>query len=252
MDMKRYILMSVLVLGLVLAGCQSSENISTINVNGHAEMTVSPDTARVYVGVNILKPTAEEAQDEANRVVNAIIDNLRYEGISKSDIETETLQLYEERDWVYIKPEPVYDDEIYYEERPTEVSRGWRAIQTLKVKTTDLDMVGDIVDVAVRNGANQINYIEFYLSSAKEDEYKHEVLAMASENAKSKAETMADSLGARLVRIKSASESNWGYSPYRYSMANDAGVPAVQESATVLPKDVSVSADISLVYEIKG
>lgn len=231
-------LLGLLVLSVFLVGCQTLlKNTDTINVAGHADMTVAPDLAKVYTGISILKPTAAQAQAEADKIINAIIDGLRYKGIAESDIETENLNLYEEKEWI--------------EKESQTKSVGWRATQTLKIKTNNLAKVGDIVDVAVKNGVNQINFIEFYLSTSKDDESKQLVLAKATQNAKKKAQTMADNLDVKLGNIVSASESNYGYMPYQYKMANDAGTAAVQESATVMPSDVTVSADMTLVYAIK-
>ena len=231
---SKYILTTILVLALIsLVGCQQQEN--TINVEGNAELTVEPNEAEVWAGISIVKETAEEAQNEANKVINAIIDGLRYKGITEEDIETERLSLYEERTWTQDEGSKVV---------------GWRASQTLKVKTTDMDKVGTIVDIAVTNGANQINNINFGLSEEKEQEYKKKALADATKNAKSKAETIAESLGVKLGKIKSVSEASFQYRPYVYAMeAKAAGAPQVEE-AVVMPKDVSVTARISLVYNI--
>lgn len=235
---KKIILLIIFcVFALGVVSCQPQpKNVDTISAAGHAEMTIMPDVARVYAGISILKPTAAQAQAEADKVVNKILDGLRYKGIAENDIETDTLVLYEERVW----------DE---KEAQTK-SVGWRATQTLKIKTKDLTKVGDVVDVAVNNGANQINSIEFYLSTAREDESKAKVLALATQNAKKKAQTIADNVGVKLERVVSASESNYGYVPYQYTMANNMGKDAVQESTTVLPKSVTVSADMTLVYAI--
>ena len=229
----KYAIIGMLVILLVLAGCQQKDG-NTINVDGSSEITAKPDKAEVWAGISILENTAEEAQNEANKVINAIIDGLRYKGISEQDIQTESLNLYEERTWEDGESKTV----------------GWRATQTLKVKTTDLTKVGTIVDIAVNNGANQINNINFGLSEAKEQEYKKQALAEATKNAKAKAETIAESLGVKLGKIKSVSESSFNYIPYMYAMEKAAGAPAVAEAATVMPQDVTVTATISLVYNI--
>ena len=141
---------------LALTGCQQGEG-NTINVAGESELNIEPDEAQVWAGISIVKDTAEEAQSEANKVINDMVDGLRYKGIQEEDIETENLNLYEERTWTQDEGSKVI---------------GWRASQTLKVKTTDLNKVGEIVDIAVKSGANQINNINFQLSEAKEKEYK--------------------------------------------------------------------------------
>jgi len=225
----------LLVIALVaLAGCQQKTE-QTINVQGSSEMTFDPNEAEVWAGISVVKVTAEDAQNEANKVINAIIDGLRYKGFTEKDISTEQLSLYEEYRW----------------EDNTNKVVGWRATQILKVKTTDLTKVGTIVDVAVNNGATNIQNINFGLSNDKEQEYKAKALAEATASARAKAETIAKSLGVKLGKIQSVSESNFYYTPYRYAMAEMAGSAAVKEAATVLPQKVDVSAQISLVYIIE-
>ena len=228
------ILIIVFVL-VVLTGCIQQGEGNTINVQGTSELTFDPDQAKVVAGISILKPTAEEAQTEANRVINAILDGLESEGIVEDNIETERLNLYEQKEWRDGKSESV----------------GWRATQILNVKSTDLTNVGIIVDIAVSNGANQINNIMFELSEEKEQEYKNQALAEATKNAKSKAETIAESLGVTLGKIKSVSESNYYARPYMYAMAEATGAKAAEEAATVLPSDVTVTANINIVYYVK-
>ena len=229
-----YVLFAVLVVGLLaLVGCQPAQQ-NTITVTGDSEVTVDPNQAEVWAGASFLKDTAEQAQSEVNTVMNAIIAGLKAEGIAESDIATEQLSLSEERDWTQ------------------EGSKflGWRASQTINVKTTDMTKVGKIVDIAVTNGANQINNINFGLTNEKEQQYKQQALADATANAKSKAETIAASLGATLGKIMSVSEANYYYTPYRYAMAETAGLKAAPEAAAVLPGKVSVTGQISLVYAV--
>lgn len=234
MRLKYFTTITLLIILVSLVGCQQKQE-NTINVDGNAELIVEPDEAEVWAGISIVKDTAEEAQNEANKVINKIIDGLRYKGFSEKDIETENLNLYEERTWTEKEGSKVI---------------GWRATQNLKIKTKDMTKVGTIVDVAVKNGANQINNINFGLSEEKEQEYKQKALAEATKNAKSKAETIAASLDVKLGKIKSVSESSFDYIPYRYAMEEAVGVKAVEEAATVMPRDVTVTARISLVYNI--
>ena len=227
----------LLVIALIsLTGCQQTEEEHTLNAQGTSELTFDPDEAEVWAGISIVKDTAEEAQSEANKVINAIIDGLRYKGISEEDIETQRLILREERTWTKDEGSKVI---------------GWKAEQILKVKTTDLTKVGTIVDVVINNGANQINNINFGLSEEKEQEYKKQALSEAAKNAKEKAEILAESLGAKLGKIKTASEGSFYYRPYMYAMKDTAGAVAVEEAATVMPSDVSVTAQVNVVYYIK-
>ena len=229
----RKIIIAVLIVALIaLAGCAQG---NTLNVEGRSEITVDPDQAEVWVGVSIVDVSADLAQNQVNTAINDMIAALKKAGISENELSTEQLSLYEERRWEDGKSTVI----------------GWRATQTLKAKTTDLTKVGTIVDVAVENGANQINNINFGLSPEKEAEYKKQAIAEATKNAKEKAETIADSLDAKLGSIRSVSESGFYYRAYAVPMADVALEKAVEESAQVLPGDVTVTANINIVYNIK-
>jgi uncharacterized protein YggE len=229
----RKIIFAVLLIALIgLAGCQQG---NVLTAAGNYEITVDPDEAEVWAGVSIVDVSADLAQNEVNTVMNDMIDALKRAGISESDMSTERLSLHEETSWDNGKREVI----------------GWRATQILKIKTTDLTKVGTIVDVAVENGANQIQNINFGLSSAKEAEYKNQALAEATKSAKEKAETMADSLGVRLKGVKSISESGYYARPYAYTMEAKVDMAeVVAEAAQVMPGDVTVSANVNVVYYV--
>lgn len=211
-------------------------SVSTIQSQGTSELTVAPDLSRITIGVSILKNDSKSAQAEENKAISDIIESLKQIGISSSDIETENINLYEEKQW---------------DKDGGEKSLGWRATQNLKIKTANFSKLGDIVDVSVNNGANQINSIEFYLSSAKQQEYKRKAIEEATKDARLKAESMAEGSSGKLGRIKSLTQNDYYATPYYYSMKNNAGVAAARESATVMPEDVKVTANINVVYELK-
>ena len=251
MDFKNKVLTSVIIFGLLIViiaaygvytfspkkiDTVSSEK-NTIYVDGKSELTFPPELARVRGGVSISKKTAKEAQEESNNITVSIINVLLEKGISKEDIETESVILEEDKTWA--------GNSGY-------MTIGWKSTQYLKIKTKNLSSVGMIVDTIVNNNGNQINSIDFYLSSEKEKEYKQITLEKATKSAKEKAETIAKSLDVELGNIISVSESNFNYIPYNYQLKNNAGIKAIEESATIMPKDVTVNAEISLVYEIKN
>jgi uncharacterized protein len=222
-------------------------NLSTIQSQGIYQASVTPDLARVWIGVSILKPTAKEAQEEENKIIQNIISGLASQGIPSTEIETESINLYQEN---CAYPYEVYDSYMPPEKKCN--SSGYRAIQNLKIKTKDFSKVGTIVDIAVNNGANQINNVEFYLSPAKENEYRQNAISEATKNARQKAEAMATGSGARLGRVKSISENQYYATPYSYGMKNNiAGDAAIQEAATIMPQSVSISANVNIVYELK-
>ena len=228
-------IIGLMIVLVALTGCfnlgESSDNI--INVQGSSELTFQPDEAEVWAGIQVTKLTAEEAQNEAKGVINAIIAELKAKGYT--DIETERLSLYEDRRWEEGKSKVV----------------GWRASQTLKISTTNLDKVGEIVDIAVTNGANQVQNINFGLSESLEQKYKKQALAEATKNAKEKAATIASSLGVKLGKVKNVSERNYFYNTYVRTLEAKAVDDMVAEAAQVLPQDVNVQGQISIIYHVE-
>ena len=173
MDVKNMMIVLMIVALLALIGCVQQGEGNTINVAGNSELSVEPDEAEVWAGVSVVKDSADEAQNEVNAAINGMLGGFEQAGISEDDIETEQLSIYEERKWTRDEGSVVV---------------GWRATQTLKVNTAELTKVGEIVDIAVKNGANQINNIQFKLSEEKEQEYKKQAISEATINAKEKAE----------------------------------------------------------------
>nr|HOP09199.1 SIMPL domain-containing protein [Candidatus Methanofastidiosa archaeon] len=178
--------------------------------------------------------TALEAQDAVNIAMNDIVDALEDLGLTEDDIETSSITLSEQWSW--------RDDE--YE------TTGWRASQTLTITTTDISMAGEIIDVSVENGANDINGVTFSLSDESEKAYRILALEQVGELAKEKAEAICEGLGVNLGGIKSVSESGVYYVSYdaeEYDLKNDASsvTPTV-----VISGSVSVTASIYVVYYI--
>src|SRR4051794_9128457 len=70
----------------------------TITVTGMGRVTLVPDVADLRLGVNITRPTAAEARDEAATAMTKVVAAIRAAGVADRDIATSTLSL-----------QPVYD-----------------------------------------------------------------------------------------------------------------------------------------------
>jgi len=233
--MKKTFILSIIILAslsLVLTGCGEEKGV--IESSGASELTYTPDMVELSVGYAILKPTAQEAQSSASEVTNKIIQGLKSLNISESNIKTESLSLYEEKDW-----------------SNGQKSLGWRSNQIIKIKSYDLTQAGTIIDNSVSNGANQINYISFGFKPETEVKYKQDAIKEAIKNAQTKAESMAQGLNSKLGKIKSVSESNYYYSPRMYALESADLAKASGQASSVLPGEVAVTANVVVVYYIK-
>lgn len=211
---------------------------NTISVVGQSQLEADPDEAVMYIRVVTEEATARQAQEQNARLMNTVRDALRGEGVEDSDMETTNYNLYPQQKW-----DP--DTREY-------VETGFVVQHTLKLTTDDVTAVGDLLDVAVANGANGLDRVQYQLSDSKKEDVNSEAIAQASDAAKEKAEAIAQNLGVRIKGIYRVSESNVGYDYYAAPMYDYAETASARSFKTeISPQTVQVSASMSIVYEIE-
>ena len=215
------------------------EGIPKISASGDSELSVMPDEATMRVKVETKSTTAKEAQDKNSNIMNQIQSALKRAGIRSDDIETDRYNLYPWKEW----------DPDEHKQR----EMGFRVYHTIKVKTTDLDKVGDFIGVAVDAGATNIDSVSFGLSEEFEEEVRKDALQHAANNAKEKAETIAEGLGVRLGALLSVTESSFHYGRvYSTGMAEMSVKADVMPEAAppIAPEEVEVRATVGVSYRI--
>ena len=211
---------------------------NTISVGGTSQFKVAPDEATVFLRVETNGTTAKEAQDKNSVAMSAIQAALKRAGVEKSDMETTGYSLYPNTYWDY--------------KQNRQVEMGFKVSHSLKIKTSELERVGEFIKVGVDAGATNVDSISFELSDAQTKDAKNEALRQAVQDAKSKADALASGIDKSLGKVVSVSINEYNVYPmYRGGMEamavkSDMGAPAPQ----ILPGDVDVSANVQVVFEI--
>ena len=91
---------------------------------------------------------------------------------------------------------------------------GYQADNQVNVTLHDISTVGDVIDDAVKAGANLSNGITFQLSD--ENQGVNQALDDAVADARAKAETLAGAGDAQLGQVVSIQESSYGSTPPIY------------------------------------
>ncbi|MFA6106331.1 MAG: SIMPL domain-containing protein [Patescibacteria group bacterium] len=163
-------------------------NQNQVSVTGQGKVSYVPDIANITLGVQIDKMSkADEALNKLNGDIKKIIEALKKTGAKEEDIQTQNYSLYPQYD--------VIDN----------VSKltGYSANQQLIVKVKDFkpgsDTVSKIISEASKAGANQVNGINF--TTSKEEELKQEARIKAIEDARSKADSIANAAGVKLGKV---------------------------------------------------
>ncbi|MSU44981.1 DUF541 domain-containing protein [Candidatus Nomurabacteria bacterium] len=225
----------------------------TITLSGHGEVQAVPDIANVYFTINKIAKTAAEAQDKVAVIEKKALDFLKTKGVADKDIKTENASVYPKYDYVRTLCPAVINDspDISYGcGNSKQVLTGYEANESITVKIRKIDDAGTIMQGLGGAGVSNLNGPNFAID--KEDVLKAQARKEAINDARNKAESLAQDLGVSLGRISNFSEGG-DYSPMYYGKAT---MMAVDSKATSSPAELpkgenTITSDVTITYEIK-
>lgn len=211
---------------------------NTVTINGIGDIKATPDLVTVYFTVQTNGTTAEDAKDQNSVIVDNVITALVKQGFERKDITTDSFSIYQDYSWNGNKQIPL----------------GYKATHNIKVElsSAQTDKIGSVIDAGVDAGAS-INYINFELSQAKQNELKAQALTQATQDARTKADAIASGLGKTIGKIVSVSSNEFNYRPYPlYSaMAGSTAEDAKVATTNIQPGQQDVSATVTVVYALR-
>ncbi len=126
-------------------------DVSHITVTGRAHMEVVPDVAIISLAVITEKPKAADAEAANAAAAQALIQDIKAQGIDAHDIRTVSLTLA-----------PVYSEQRdLVRQVSNRVLRGYRARNSLAIKVHNLDKASALARQLIGRGANEFYGIRF-------------------------------------------------------------------------------------------
>lgn len=207
--------------------------VNRISVTGDGVIKMKADTALVTLGAQTDGITAEEAQAKNSTLMNAVVGAMKRVLSNTDKWETATLSLY-----------PQYD----YSEAGKGELVGFRAENQVLITLTDPTRAGEIVDVAVKAGANTVVGIQFTLRNPEST--KLDAIKLAMEAAKAKAEAALSVEGKQITGVQEIVVSDGWYTPPVYNFYKEAAMGAATDSAPapVEPGTMEVRVSVSVTY----
>jgi uncharacterized protein YggE len=172
--------------------------------------------------------------------MEAVIRALRRLGLAQDQIRTLGFSVDPEYDFGSGAPRRPGDDRLL----------GYRARNTIQVTTNNVAQVGEIIDVAIRAGANRVSSLSFQLRDP--EAARQDALRLAVERARVEAETIATALGRRLGPALSASSTGF-FAPPRIMEMRAMAAPAAEMAMApppIEPGIIEVSAQVSVIYSL--
>jgi uncharacterized protein YggE len=202
------------------------DTVPSITTTGEASVEVVPNIAILSLGVETERPTAAAAAAENARAAQAVVADIKAQGIDARDIKTLGVTLA-----------PVYDETIDANGRVTKRTlRGYQARNDLSVKLRQIEKAGALAQQWIAKGANDFAGIEF---DYDQKEAKYDALrGDAVRDALRKATSYTNGLGIRLGRVL-AIVSPGGY-PRAMAAAPMGARVAKSDGATPIPIEPGV------------
>lgn len=207
---------------------KKSNNDGSISVVGIGTIQVPPDMATVTVGVITQDKDLEKAQTENTKLSNNVIKGLNNIGIEDKDIQTVNYSVKTNYDYINGKQK----------------FRNYEVRHILEVTVKNIDQVGEVYDVALKNGANIEGGVTFGLSNQKY--YYDKALDLAVKDSVKKANNIANSLNTKVNNIPlTIKETSFGQSPvYSKTYAATNGAPPIQGGL------IDVLAQVNATFEM--
>ena len=205
-----------------------------VDISATGEVSRVPDVAIISAGVVTRSQTATAALQENAQRMDRVLAALRRAGIDEKDIQTSSINL-----------NPEYR---YAENQPPQLV-GYTASNNVSIRFRDIRATGRILDALVAEGANQINGPSLTIDEPEQalDEARTKALA----NGRARAELYARSLGMRVVRLLSVSESG-SYPvppPMPYAAAQARAVGAADTS--IVPGEQELQVTLNMSFELR-
>jgi len=204
-----------------------------LDISATGEVTRVPDLAIISAGVVTKAATASGAIQQAATRMARVREALRKAGIADRDIQTSNINLN--------------PDYFYANNQPPKLN-GYQASNTVTVRFRDIAASGPILDALVAEGANQISGPN--LTIEKPDPALDEARAKAVAQGRARAQLYAQSLGMRIVRIVSVSESG-GYAPPPMPPMVMMQARGERDQTSIEPGEQKLTDNVTMTFELQ-
>jgi len=237
---------SILVIAGILSACGPSAaqypNMGTrgMTITGTGTSDLSPDIAYINIGVHTESPSAVTAVDMNNTKAQKVMKAMQDFGIVAKDLRTSNFSIVSLQK---TDPETGKVTGIYY-----------AVDNNIIVTIRDLPKMGNLLDDAIKAGANSINNIQFDV--ADNTKALQQARSKAMKNGLQQAQEIADAAGIQLGDIQTISYYEsvpvFAANTYMdYGKGGGGGGVRADYSVPVNPGQMTLTATVTILYAFK-
>jgi len=205
-----------------------------LELTATGEATRVPNLAIISAGVVTRAPTATAALQQNSTRMERVLAALRRVGIAERDIQTSAISL---------------NPEYQYQENQAPRLVAYTASNQVTIRFRDIRNSGQVLDILVAEGANQISGPNMTIERPEEalDEARTNAVAAG----RARAELYARALGKRVARVISVSEGGGYYPPPPMPMAERAMAVSAVSKTEIVPGDQKLQVSLAMVFELQ-
>ena len=227
--------MKTLIFTLILSSSFSYAADRQVVVSGNCLKAVLPDRGSVDFYSEATNKEAPKALSEATKAYESARDAVKKMNLKDLELSTLENSVREEHSW----------------ENNKNVFKGYKARIGLRVYTSEISKLGEVVTKVSKSGIKNIGSFNTDISPAKLKEEQESCLAIAVENAKSKAEKLAKAAGSKVGKAIMIQEEFSEVPQARPYMMKSMNVRMESDaSATIDTKAENLSTNVKVSFEL--
>ncbi|QDX40018.1 SIMPL domain-containing protein [Salarchaeum sp. JOR-1] len=208
-------------LGGAQAAAGDDESAKTIDVSGSETIYATPDQVVLHVAVEASGDSASDVRDQLDAAAADLASSLEAQGVASEDIVTSR-----------------YDLSV----RDRETGETYRGVHAFRVTSGDVENAGFLVDVALSNGANRVDGVQFTLSEDTREGLHRQALAAAVADARGDADALAAAANLSVTGVQTVSSSDLGYV---YSEGVSTASTDIRQGSVAVTATVSVTFSVA-------
>ena len=212
--------------------------IDTVSVTGTGRVALTPDRFSFNVSVQTIAPTVEEAVNENNTKVAAVIAALKNGGAKGEEIQTSNFSIYPQQD--------------YSQQQQGKLPRliGYQVSNSITVTKKQIADAGKLLQAAIAAGVNQSSGLTFSVSDPARG--RDEGLRAAFADARAKASLLAQAAGRTLGTAMAITEGGSSNpQPPRPMIGRVMAAQVVAEPVPVESGSEELSFTVSVVFAMR-
>ncbi|QCR22773.1 SIMPL domain-containing protein [Pontibacter sp. SGAir0037] len=231
--MKKTYLITLLLLFCGMMQLQAQQIMPPhINVSGTGEVKLKPDEVVLSFGFEVRDKSLEKARKQVDSQSSSVISYLKKQGIDERLIQTSYVSVY-----------PMYQGGEFANAAP----EFYMAQKTMTVVVKQLNKYDELVAGLYKAGVNRVDGVSFRVSEL--EKHKAEAQKRAVNNARQKAQALANELGSKTGRVYAINETSGSNNPspvYAKSLRMEADMAG--DGPSIAGGEVLVTSSVQVTF----